>query len=547
MPASDSDLLSIPSTRFASEPVRAFIEGRNLDLLAPLEFHRPGTDLELYPRQIDRRALAEEMARANTSYGHPRAEEQAALLADPATVVIVTGQQAGLFGGPLFSLTKMVGAAKWAASLRDQGVPAVAVFWVATEDHDYAEIAHCTLQKGAVQDVLETRRVELQADAQPLMPVGMRTLGSTVESVLAETAEIYQGEHAAVTLRALQSFYRPDARIGEAFARFMVWMLKARAPLLLDSMLPALKEAERPWLKALVERRGEVATVLSAAEARVQASGLKLQVKAQPEASLLFQLCGNRRCRIVWSGDRSYELRGAEESEAAPRSVEELLKTIDENPAVISPGVLARPLVQDAVLGSSLQLMGPGELSYMTQASALYSLFDIDPPATALRPQIMVLGAALTRRLEKLGLTLEEALRHESEVDDWLARRSAPDLVESSRGRILAEIDSLRTDALQIDPQLDRPWQKTRAQIERALEAFSMRLRSAAARLDKTAGQRLDAIRSACLPDGAPQERVLSVAHFALTYGQDFAAAVWEQMDHDSDRIQIIDPAAGRE
>ena len=211
------------------------------------------------------------------------------------------------------------------------------------------------------------------------------------------------------------------------------------------------------------------------------------------------------------------------------------------------PGVLARPLVQDAVLGSSLQLMGPGELSYMTQASALYSLFDIDPPATGLRPQIMVLGAALTRRLEKLGLTLEEALRHESEVDDWLARRSAPDLVDSSRERILAEVDSLRTDALRIDPQLDRPWQKTRAQIERALEAFSMRLRSAAARLDETARWRLEAIRCACLPAGAPQERLLSVAHFALTYGQDFATTVWQQMDHDSDRIQIVDPEAGSE
>ena len=142
-------------------------------------------------------------------------------------------------------------------------------------------------------------------------------------------------------------------------------------------------------------------------------------------------------------------------------------------------------------------------------------------------------------------MTLEQALLPESELEELLVARTGNDGVEPSRQRVLAELDSLRSTAVAIEPQLDGPWQKTRANIDRAFDAFGQKLSKALARSDETTRLRLDALRSACLPGGTPQERTLSTAHFALEYGPAFATAVWEQMDPDSDKIQIIDPREG--
>ena len=525
----------MPASRFAGPAARAFLAGRDLELLQPLSFGVPGQPWEVRPRDVDRRRLAKEMERANNSYGHPCASKLAAKLADPSTVVVVAGQQAGLFGGPLFSLTKMVGVAKWAHALEQRGVPAVGVFWVATEDHDYREIARCVL--GAVAEVLEAGD-----DEQPLMPVGMRTWGTGVEDVLHRARELYPGGESEPALAALSSAFRPDARIGEAFSRFMVWLLGERAPLLLDSMLPALKDAEKPWLRELLERRVEVAEAVEAASRRVGEAGHKLQVRCSPEASPLFLLHGVRRCRIVWNGDDRYSLRGTEQSEGEERPVKELLEAIDENPSVVSPGVLARPVIQDAVLGSGLQLMGPGELAYMMQAAALYPVLGVDAPVTSLRPQILVLEAKQRGRLRQLEMTLEETLATEVDLEEKLARRAGIEFLEDARESLMAGVDDLGADALAIDIQLERPWHKTRGQVEHALDLFSQKVVAAASRQDVTARRRVEEVRSRCLPLGTPQERTLSTAHFALTYGRDFVSSVWNQMALDSDRIQIVDP-----
>ncbi|HEV7516925.1 MAG TPA: bacillithiol biosynthesis BshC, partial [Thermoanaerobaculia bacterium] len=337
----------------------AYLAGRDLDLLAPLCFLAPGT-LPAAPSgaaPAGRRGLAEALGVANRGYGHPAADELARRLADPATRVVVTGQQPGLFGGPLYTYSKMVAAARWAAALEAAGEPAVAVFWVATEDHDYAEVA-----TAAFLTALGPRAFDLGPDPEPLVPVGMRTLGPEVTRMLAALAAAFPGELHAEWLATLGRWYRPDARFGEAFCRLFAHLLGPRCPLLLDAMHPALKAAERPLLKRLVERRHEIAAAAAARDAEIERRGYPLQVSPQRGASPLFLFHRGERRRIEWRGEDGFALRGREEGGG---SVAELLRTIDENPGVVSPGVLARPAVQDAVLGTCLQVLGPGEISYM--------------------------------------------------------------------------------------------------------------------------------------------------------------------------------------
>src|SRR5262245_45798200 len=123
----------LPSAPLAPLPA-ALARGRDLDLLLPMRFATPGAAPEIVAPTVDRGALAQALASANAGYAHAAAAALAAKLADPKTRLVVTGQQPGLFGGPLYALTKMVAAVRWAEELERQGAPALAVFWVATED-----------------------------------------------------------------------------------------------------------------------------------------------------------------------------------------------------------------------------------------------------------------------------------------------------------------------------------------------------------------------------------------------------------------------------
>jgi bacillithiol biosynthesis cysteine-adding enzyme BshC len=516
----------------------AFLAGRDRDLLAPLRFLPPGeTPAAPFPvldqaTAAARRELAAGLAVSNRGYGHANADALARKLADPATRVVITGQQPGLLGGPLYSFAKMVAAARWAAEMEAQGEPAVALYWVATEDHDWAEVA------AAVIPTAEgPRSFDLGPDPEALTPVGMRTFGPAVEEVLRAIAAAVPGDLYAEWIAAAGRWYRPDARFGEAFSRLMVHMMGAHAPLLLDSMHPALKAAERPWLRRVVERRVEIEEALAARDEAITGRGHELRVHPQRGLSPLFLLSKGERRRIEWRGADTWGLRGREECGG---DMTDLLRIIDDNPGVVSPGVLARAALQDAALGTALFLVGPGELAYMAQASAVYPVLEVAAPQIALRPQTLVLEGHQVEKLAGLGLTLTELLGDRHHLDRVLAGDS--DFVAPVRRRIEEALDELREPTRAADPSLERPLDKTREQILRALDLFGEKAVAAAARRNEVHSRRLEQLREACLPLGKLQERTIAAAHFQGKYGPRFGESFWEQMGLDPRFLHVISP-----
>lgn len=518
----------------------AFLAGRDRDLLAPLRFLPPGEAPSGPPPAASaetRRELAAALAVSNRGYGHEKADALARKLADPATRVVISGQQPGLLGGPLYSFAKMVAASRWAAELEARGEPAVALYWVATEDHDWAEVSTAVIPTAE-----GPRSFDLGPDPEPLTPVGMRTFGPGVADVLHAIAAGVPGDLYGEWIATAGRWYRPDARFGEAFSRLMVHMMGARAPLLLDSMHPALKAAQRPWLRRVVERRTEIEEALAAREAEVTGRGYELRVHPQRHLSPLFLLSKGERRRIEWRGADSWGLRGRED---AGGSIADLLRIIDDNPGVVSPGVLARAALQDAVLGTALFLGGPGELAYLTQASAVYPVLEVEAPWIALRPQTLVLEGHQIEKLGGLGITLTELLGDRQHLDRILAAGGAEgegDFVAPVRRRIEEALDELRAPTRAADPGLERPFDKTREQILRALDLFGEKAVSAAARRNEVHSRRLEQLREACLPLGRLQERTVAAAHFQGKYGPRFGESFWQQMDLDPRFLHVISP-----
>lgn len=514
----------------------AYLAGRDLDLLSPLRFLPPGGMPSGPALPGARRELAEALAVANRGYGNSQADLLARRLADPATRVIVTGQQPGLLGGPLYAFSKMVAASRWAAELEANGEPAVAVFWVATEDHDWAEVASATVPTSEGPTTFG-----LGPDPEPLTPLGMRTLGPAIEEVLRGLAEAVPGERYAEWVRTLGAWYRPDARFGEAFCRLMARLLGPRCPLLMDSMLPALKAAQRPWLRRLVERRHDIEEALVRREAEIQARGHGLQVSPQRGLSPLFLLSRGERRRIEWRGEDGYGLRGREDGDTGGTTAE-LLRIVGENPGVVSPGVLARPAIQDAVLGTYVHLLGPGELSYMGQAAAVHGVLEVEAPWVALRPQALVVEPHQVEKVKEVGVPLADLLGDRQRLDRALAEQEGGDFVGPVRQRIEQALQELDVPALAVDPNLERPLEKTRDQILRALDTFADKAVSSSARRNEVRNRRVQQLRESCLPGGKPQERVIASAHFQGKYGERLVQSFWEQMGLDPRVLQIVCP-----
>jgi uncharacterized protein YllA (UPF0747 family) len=319
----------------------------------------------------------------------------------------------------------------------------------------------------------------------------------------------------------------------------MAHLLGERCPLLLDAMLPALKTAERPWLRRLVERRGELESELARRDAAIEARGYPLQVSPQRGASPLFLLRHGERRRIEWRDGDRFALRGRD---GEGGTVAELLEIIEENPGVVSPGVLARPAMQDAVLGTAIQVVGPGELSYMAQAAVTHAVLEVEPTHVALRPQTLVLEAKQRERLAELGLPLATLLGDPGALDRWLAERDGGELVGPARRRMEEALAELRGPALAADPGLERPFEKTREQILRALDLFGEKAVAAAARKNEVVSRRVQQLREACVPLNKLQERVVSSAHFPGKYGPALVESYWEQMALDAAHLQVIEP-----
>ncbi len=514
---------------------RRFLDGRDLDLLEPMRFALPGDeDILTAPAgpALDRGPVAAALGERNERYGHAGAAWLADALADPETLVVITGQQCGLGGGPLFTLTKAAACTLWAEELTRRGRRAVPLFWMASEDHDFAEVARAYFPPAGPE------ALTLGEDPTPLRPVGDRPLGSAAEALLARVLEAAPSDDYRRRIEDCRQHLRPDRCFTESFARLMVRFLGDRCPLLVDSQLPALKAAAVPVLRRLIERRRPVDRALEAAAAELQRRNIRLPVRSKSGEAPLFLIgAGGARRRVVWDDNGGYRRRGG-----GSGTLEDLIDTLSRDPEALSPGVLARPAVQDAVFGTALMILGPGELAYMTQARALYRELEVAAPAITLRPQVLLLGARERRWLEGLeaeGIDLANVLSRPDELDRRLAARCGLEFIASARAKVEAAVDDLAAGHVSVDQSLAGAWSKTGANLRRTLDQFERRVVAAAARRDDVLKGRIERLREHCLPNGHLQEREFTSLHCLASYGGELVRRL-SSIDRDPRRLQPL-------
>jgi bacillithiol biosynthesis cysteine-adding enzyme BshC len=442
-----------------------------------------------------------------------RAIDAGERLADAGTVAVVTGQQAGLFGGPLFTLLKAVTALKLADQVtREHKVPAVAIFWVEAEDHDWNEVRSCTVFDAS----LEPRDVALPARSAEPTPVASILLEDSIRDVIEELSRTLPStEFTPALLEQLRDAYAPGGGMADAFAKWLERVLGDRGLIVYDASDPVAKPLAAEVFARELATAGQTARLATATGADLIARGYHAQVQAPDDSLSLFLLDGSRLAlrrqdgRLV-AGEKSF----------APDA---LLEEARVRPAAFSPGVLLRPVVQDALFPTVCYVPGPNELAYLGQLRGVYAHFGVPMPLMYPRATATLLDAASLRFLTKYQLPLETLQARDEAALNALLETQIPPAVEAAFARasrtIEAEMAMLVAAVPALDATLEGAAKSTLGRMQHDLQALHAKMIQAAKRRDDTLRRQFMHARALAFPRGHAQERTIGFISFLNQYG----------------------------
>jgi bacillithiol biosynthesis cysteine-adding enzyme BshC len=466
--------------------------------------------IERHPAEIAQLMAAQQERRG----APPAARSSAARLAAPATVAVVTGQQAGVFGGPLFTLLKAITTIQLARKVsREQSADVVPIFWVDAEDHDWEEVASCTV----LDQRFQPRTVTLQAlEGSGEQPVAALKLDDRISATLDDlAAALSTTDFSESTIGALREAYRPGRGMAEAFAIWLEQILGPHGLVVFQSSDPAAKPLVRDVFTRELRAPGRTAALAAEAGAQLAARGHQPQVAPQPESVSLFHLDGGRRA-IKRDGDRFvFEERSC--------TADELLAEAETAPAHFSPNVLLRPIVQDTLFPTICYVAGPSELAYLGQLGGVYRHFGIPMPLMYPRASATLVDSATARFLRRYNVPLETLQPQDESALNRLLESLLPKSVEQAmrdaqeaiRRSMQGLIDALPA----LDPTLAGAAKTTIGKMEHDLRSLHTKMIQAAKRRDETLRRQFMRAQAQVFPLGHPQERTLAVVYFLNRYG----------------------------
>jgi bacillithiol biosynthesis cysteine-adding enzyme BshC len=431
---------------------------------------------------------------------------------------LVTGQQVGLFGGPLFSIFKALSTVKLAQEARDAGFDCVPVFWLATTDHDLDEISHVSMlgPDGSLQKLSSTTQ------GLPDAPVGTVTFGPEIEP-LVEAAAGLLGD--SEVTRFLREAYRPGENFGSAFARLFSRLFADWGVILLDASDPELHRIAAPIYSAAIERAAELDDALLARGRELEGAGYHQQVKVTPSSTLLFTLRDGARIPIhrqSHAGEESFAVKHQGKDETISQA--EMLRRVASNPEEFSANVLLRPVVQDYLLPTLAYVGGAAEIAYFGQGAVVYKA--LLGRATPILPRFSatIVEAKPQALLERYGLALPDLFQGPDFLRETLAKHALPsdlqaafDQAESSLKQALG---SIQQSLERLDKTLVEAAANAGSKMQHQLEQLRARAARAELRQSEVLGRHAELLGNALYPNKVLQEREIGGVYFVARQGQ---------------------------
>jgi len=369
-------------------------------------------------------------------------------------VAIVTGQQVGLFGGPAYTFYKALSALKVAAQLRKEGIAAVPIFWMASEDHDLDEVNHVVWPGESGLDRIEWFGASGEPSATNAEgpSVGRIAFGPEITTLVARAVEALGGASADEIGEILSTAYRPNETFGTAFAKLMMALFGKQGLILLDPMDAKLYRLAAPLMRRALEEHGELTAALLAQDKRLEKAGYHAQVKVTERSTLLFATVGGKR--IALRSRNGGFIAGIQEYSAT-----ELRAAIEAHPEEFSPNSLLRPVVQDTLLPTAVYIAGPAEIAYFAQNRVLYQRLLQRAPVILPRSSFTIIEPPIERLLKRYALKFGDVLLGPQHLRATMERKNIPASLSrkmaADQEKLLALLEGIRKPLAKLDPTLE--------------------------------------------------------------------------------------------
>jgi bacillithiol synthase len=427
-------------------------------------------------------------------------------------VAVITGQQPVLFTGPLFSILKAITAIKIAARLEQSGIKAVPVFWVAAEDHDFAEIEPTWI----LNRNSELFRVSVDLSGEEPRPAGWLKFGEDVRDAVTSCLDNLPQSQFIPDLRALlESSYQPGVSPVDAFAKMMARLFEHTELTFVNPLHNGLRSLAQPVIDKAIAKSSEVRAALMTRNQALNAAGYHGQVKVDDNFTGLFNYRGQAR---------------------------QVLRPAELNQGIAwSPNVLLRPIFQDALFPTATYIGGPAEVAYFAQVGAVYETLGMAMPPICPRISATVVEPRVAKVAQKYGIELSDVLQGREHLKRKAVAAIQDDGFERVRARIEQELESLRPLLNSADPTLAGALDTSRQKVLHQLDSLKGKYVNAVARRNETIERHLDTICNSLFPEKKQQERVINVGSFIARYGMGVVPGLMERLSLEVREHQVVE------
>jgi bacillithiol biosynthesis cysteine-adding enzyme BshC len=455
----------------------------------------------------------------------------------------VTGQQVGLFGGPLFSIFKALTAVKLAEQATEAGVDCVPIFWLATEDHDLAEVNRVALlSEQGLPEPFVAESHAFENDAVTDAPVGTVKFGPGIEPVV-ERAASRLGDSEVTTW--LRQAYRPGETLGSAFALLFARLFAAWGVILLDPADKDFHDLAKPLFRTAIERASELDEVLLTRGKALEQAGYHQQVKVTSATTLLFEVKDGARTVVRRRNNGTNGGNGGEYVVGEERvSRSQLLDRIEQAPERFNPNVLLRPVVQDYLLPTLVYTGGSAEVAYFAQVAVVYE--KLLGRVTPILPRFSatLVEAKPERILTRYELGLPDLFQGPEKVREAIAARSLPSDLQTRFSEAYASVEqsmmALRESIGRLDSTLLDTAESTQASMRHQIERLQARVSRAEGLRNDVITRHADALNHTLFPHKALQEREVAGVSFVARYGPELLANLYPTIHPDCHDHQVI-------
>jgi len=463
-----------------------------------------------YPAER-RHAVAAILREQNEGFGAGAATRGHLERLKRGAIAVVSGQQVGLFTGPAYTFYKALNAIQIAEELTQEGIDAVPIFWMATEDHDLDEVrATNWFVEG------QMRRFELPVPSEVGEPVGRIRLGEAVGEFAREGAGLLEKAGDPAMAKDLLECYQPEETYGSAFAKLLTRVLARQGLILVDPLDQRLHAIAGPAFGRVIDQRDEVIAGLLQREKDLEQAGYDAQVKVTAKNTLLFYLDGAGREPITASN-------GTFRTPTATWSKEELSHLVEKEPHRFSANALLRPVVQDYLFPTAAYIGGPAEVSYFAQSEVVYRHVLGRMPVLLPRAGFTLVDPKAAKLLQKYDLPVEDVWRGSQVVRKRMEAHSVPAGLAASLERTQTETDRLMQDLggeiEKLDATLKGAVENTRSKIGFQIESLRQKAGRALDERNNIIGEHERYLDSLLYPSKALQSRELCLLPFLARWG----------------------------